>query len=245
MLLYLTTLGVPASASAAGPAPSVTEQDIRRAQATQPKISDADLDRARRGNRMPTDAELARVPVPAMPNIDALPVPAGPGAKSIDLEALARGYDQAAAAAVADARFASGPRLLIFLSFSMPEPTLKRLVEQADRVRATLVLRGLVSGSLVKTVSRARTLIGSRQVGFQIDPQAFDRYGVQVVPTFVLAQAGATEASCGSGTCEPGTNFVSVAGDVSVPYALEHILRSAPAFQKAASDLLLRVQVRQ
>lgn len=211
---------------------------MARAKAVQPVITEADLERARRANRMPSDEELARVPVPSTPNIDALPVPAGAGAKSIDLEALARGYDQAAADAVADARFASGPRLLVFVSFSIPEGSLKRLVDQADRAGATLVLRGLIGGSLVRTAQRARTLIAGRNVGFQIDPQAFDRYGVQVVPTFVLVQAGPPDTTCSSGACGSSKDFVAVAGDVSIGYALQHIERASPAFAPAATQIL-------
>ena len=40
------------------------------------QVTDADIERARRQHRMPTDAELARVPVPSTPRIDALPQPA-------------------------------------------------------------------------------------------------------------------------------------------------------------------------
>ena len=56
-----------------------------------PQVSDADIERARHQHRMPTDAELARIPVPAAPRIDALPQPAT--VQQIDLEALAKGFE--------------------------------------------------------------------------------------------------------------------------------------------------------
>ena len=50
-------------------------------------------------------------------------------------------------------RAASGPSLLVFVSFAMPDATITRLLDQASGARATLVLRGLVNGSLRDTVS--------------------------------------------------------------------------------------------
>ena len=49
---------------------------------------DADIERARQQHPMPTDAELARVPVPSTPRIDALPQPVT--RTPVDLEALAK-----------------------------------------------------------------------------------------------------------------------------------------------------------
>jgi conjugal transfer pilus assembly protein TrbC len=79
------------------------------------------------------------------------------------------------------------------------------------------VLRGLHRGSMRETVTRMHELIGSQRVAVQIDPTAFDRYGVVQVPTFVLARGGRPEAGCvadglcgrgavreGGGGCESG-----------------------------------------
>src|SRR5207244_428616 len=134
--------------------------------------------------------------------------------------------------------------LLIFVSFSMPEPTLGRLVDQAARAGGTLVLRGLVDNSLQKTVVRVQRLIGERMVGFQIDPQAFDRFSVSATPTFVLIKDGAVPAPCAAGTCFPATSFVSTAGDVSLDYALEFFDRAAPSFGPAAQSFLSKMKGR-
>ena len=126
----------------------------------------------------------------------------------------------------------------------MPEAALSRLVDQAARAGATLVLRGLVDGSLQRTVLRAQRLIGERKVGFQIDPQAFDRFSVSVTPTFVLIKDGAVPAPCAAGTCFPSSSFVSTAGDVSLDYALEFFGRAAPAFDPAAQSFLSKMKGR-
>ena len=135
-----------------------------------------------------------------------------------------------------------GPGLFVFVSLGMPEATLGRLVNQAAQARASIVLRGLAGGSLRDTVARVHKLIGTRQVSVQIDPQAFDRYAVKRVPTFVLARNGERPEACASGTCPPPTDFVSTAGDVSLDYALEHMRRAAPAFQREAGVFLGRLK---
>ena len=204
---------------------------------TLPKVMDADIERARQQHPMPTDAELARVPVPSTPRIDALPQPAT--RTPVDLEALAKGFDAQADKPVLGA--ASGPSLLVFVSFAMPEATITRLLDQASRARATLVLRGFVNGSLRDTVERMQRLIGNRQVAVQIDPQAFDRFSIVRTPSFVLVRDGAATSPCASGLCVAGDQYLLAAGDVSLDYALAHFQRSAPAFAKDAGRFLARL----
>ncbi len=130
--------------------------------------------RAAQRHRLPPSLLAEQAPsVSAAPRIDALPQPIQPPAP-LDLAALARGFD-AAVAATPGQGLNGGPRLLVFVSFSMPERTWQRLLQQAERAQATLVLRGLVNGSLRQTVLRMQQLIGKRKVAVQIDPQAFAR----------------------------------------------------------------------
>ena len=134
--------------------------------------------------------------------------------------------------------------MLVFVSFSMPDAALSRVVDQAAKADATLVLRGLANGSLVRTVTRVRQLIGSRRVAVQIDPQAFDRYAITQAPSFVLVRDGAQASSCAAGVCVPGDGFVMAAGDVSLDYALALFRRSAPAFSRDANVFLARLKQR-
>ena len=148
--IAVALVALPAAvAQAQGQAPSgkspVTEADIARATRSQPTITDKDIEAARRKHRMPSDDELARVPVPAAPRIDALPQPQSQG--KIDLGAIAGGFDAMGAPDPAKAGMAVGPTLLVFVSFSMPDPALERLVDQAARSGATVLLRGLVDDS--------------------------------------------------------------------------------------------------
>lgn len=221
-------------------AQTVTDADIARAARGQPVITEQDMERARQKHRMPTEGELLRVPIPATPKLDALPAPAS--SRAVDLEALAKGYEANADRIATAQGIQAGPGLLIFVSFSMPEPTLQRLVDQAAKAQASLVIRGFINGSLRETVARAQGLIGNRQVAFQIDPQAFDRFAVVKTPTFVLVRGGVEGQPCGTGLCVPPDAYVAISGDVSLDYALEFIERTAPRFAKDARRYLQNIR---
>lgn len=237
-LCLTAILSVSLAPSAWAAPPAVTDADVERARQSQPAIGEEDIERARQRHRMPSDAELRRVPVPSTPRIEALPQPAS--RTPIDLGALARGFD--AQVGQPALQPPSGPGLLVFISFAMPEATLARLVDQAARARASLVLRGLVGGSLTKTLTRVQGLIGSRQVSVQIDPQAFDRFSVTQTPTFVLVRDGAQPQGCAAGMCFASDAYAMAAGDVSLDYTLAFFQRSAPKLARDAGVFAKRLK---
>ena len=237
--LGLTAALVASAQALAQNPPVITDADIERVRREQPAITEGDIDAARRKYSMPGDAELRYAPVPT-PNVEALPQPLS--RTPIDLEALARGYASQADAMTQAQGLATGPGLLVFVSLSMPRPTLQRLVGQAARAKASIVLRGFANGSLRDTVAQVQGLIGSRQVAVQIDPLAFDRYAVTRVPTFVLVRDGTRPVACASGSCAPADSFLRTSGDVSLDYALEHMRRSAPGFGPPADTFLKRIK---
>lgn len=220
--------------------PAIADAELERAARAAPRITEGDIDAARRRFPMPSEAELSRVPIPAAPRLDALPPPAA--APPHDLEAIARGYRAIDSTGAVTALPSAEPALLVFVSFSLPQPTLAHLVEQAAAAGATLVLRGLVNNSLTQTVAQAQQLIGARQVGVQIDPLAFDRFGVTRAPSFVLLKRGAQAQPCAAGSCFAADAFAMTAGDVSLRYALEFISRAAPSFAGEAAPYLQRVK---
>lgn len=226
--------------AAAQRAPVMTDADLQQARRSQPVITEQDIERAKRAHRMPSAAELARVPIPSTPHIEALPQPRI--ATPIDLEALAKGYAAQVDPAAQMPGMSAGPVLMVFISLSMPQATLQRLVEQAARAKASLLIRGLTKGSLRDTVAQVQGLIGQRQVAIQIDPQAFERYAVVRVPSFVIVRGGARPLPCANGSCASPQDFVRLAGDVSLDYALSHIQRQAPRFGKEAAPFLQRIK---
>lgn len=164
----------------------------------------------------------------SMPRLDAKDLSAK-GAESIDLEALTQRYEAASANArengTAEGLVPSG--LFVFVSFGMPKEALKRIVEQAERVNATLVLRGLVDRSIPKTAYAAKELLGTHRVGWMIDPRLYKMYGVSQVPVTVMVLPGTQAQFCQDQKCNKLPEYVKVTGDVSIRYALEEMSRSS------------------
>lgn len=77
-------------------------------------------------------------------------------------------------------------RLLVFVSLSLPEPSLKMLAQDAKRHNAVLVMRGLYQDSFVKTAQRLQEL----GIAADIHPELFETHHVTSVPTFVKIQGG-------------------------------------------------------
>jgi len=177
-----------------------------------------------------------KLPGAAAPDLEKLPQPVQ---QRLDLAAVARGFDAAGAAAAAHA-LAKGPQLLVFVSLTMPDGSLRHLIEQGERTRATLVLRGLKDGSMVKTAAAVRQILGNHKTALQVDPQGFDRFGVNQVPTFILLKDGAQLQRCDDTSCVPPGSYAEVSGDVTIEYALEWIEKRSPSFNREAKVLLQR-----
>ncbi len=77
--------------------------------------------------------------------------------------------------------------ILVFVSFSMPELSLKELSREAGKHNAKLILRGLYRESFKKTAEKILE-IDKKGLSLEIDPKLFKKYGIKQVPTFVLIE---------------------------------------------------------
>ena len=187
----------------------------------------ADIARALRDHPFPDVAPLRR----PVPRIDAAPA-------GIDLEALAR--DGARLPSAAEPKPAS--TLRIFVTLDMPTASLRLLAAQAARIGAPLVLRGLKDRSMRATLAAIGRITDTGQAGWAIDPDAFTRFAIDKAPTFVVTDDGSTNTSNCTGACRAGEDWVAIAGDVSVDYAIEAILRQKPALAPRLQPLLARLR---
>ena len=99
------------------------------------------------------------------------------------------------------------PKILVFVSFSMPKASLRALASEAAKHNAVLVMRGL-KGDSFKTTQKAFLELAvedgkgenldpkdidqgdgqNSMQGFEINPELFKTYQIKKVPTFVLAK---------------------------------------------------------
>lgn len=110
-----------------------TEQEYERAKQQYRQPTDAEVEAAKNKYRQPPEAHLDRAVSSQSPvNLDAIPMPKG----NIDVEGLARAYEQNRRTFAKDVGYGSDqPVLLVFVTLGMPEHTLRLLIDQASRTR--------------------------------------------------------------------------------------------------------------
>lgn len=73
-------------------------------------------------------------------------------------------------------------QILVFVSFSMPETSIKSLFQEAHLHNAVLVMRGLYQNSFVQTAQKLQEL----GVTIDINPELFETHNISSVPTFIF-----------------------------------------------------------
>jgi conjugal transfer pilus assembly protein TrbC len=206
-------------------------------------LTQADLDAARAkveaARKALEHSGPAAVPIPAAPNLDALPKPATDGAQTslVDIESLARRFDRQGNFRRQFAGGSNTPHLLAFVSLGMPRASLDRLMEDAERTHTTLVLRGMQSGDMETTLRTVKAVIGKHKVAWFIDPAAFIRFGVVAVPTYVLLKRDAVAKDCGDDQCFSDDDFAKISGDVTIDYVLDQIAAQLPNYRNFVTSL--------
>ena len=77
----------------------------------------------------------------------------------------------------------------LFVSFSMPETLLSQSFDQAEHLHVTVVFNGLIDNSMPKTASKLSKLTEQYpELSIQIDPVAFEDFGIDAVPALVVSQ---------------------------------------------------------
>jgi type-F conjugative transfer system pilin assembly protein TrbC len=118
------------------------------------------------------------------------------------------------------------PKLLVFVSFSMPRESLKALGTHVNKLGGKLILRGLLNGNFRETAQKLKDL----QEEVIIDPPLFEAYQVERVPTFVLRPKNTDGA-------EEEAVHDRLVGNVSLEYALEQFASSGETHQEALKML--------
>ena len=121
------------------------------------------------------------------------------------------------------------PQAMLFVSFSLPEVSLKQYIAQAAYLNIPLYIRGLYQNSLLATQQKMLRLLGEDiQGGIAIDPTKFSQFNIERVPTLVIAQ--------------DEQRFDAVSGHVSLQALTEAIFDQGAHSQTMAEALLNRIQ---
>lgn len=188
---------------------------------------------------MPRAGELATQPLTVMPRI-AIP------SQRFDMDALMQ-RSRSLAQALQSSRAAESSDLLIFVTLDMPSPALRLLTEQAARAGGVLLIRGLRNDSMRQTLAEVREVLeggegaGKPSASWRIDPESFRRFGVMQSPTFVLSRAVPCTGTCKVARAGEG-DYLKVAGDVSLDYALEAMARHDQGWRDDIDPRLARLR---
>ena len=112
---------------------------------------------------------------------------------------------------------------LYFVSFSIPEEGLKRMLHETRQYGIPATLRGLVNNDMRTTTDAVLQLVKDGVTdGVQIDPTLYTQYGIRSVPSLVVR-------------CHVGYDVVR--GNIHVKQALEKVAQTGDCAQVARQML--------
>lgn len=79
--------------------------------------------------------------------------------------------------------------LLIFVSSSLSDQSLKELFKDASKIGAKLIFKGLINNSFKDTYQYFKGI----EINADIDPEKFEKYQISVVPTLILLDGKETK----------------------------------------------------
>lgn len=131
-----------------------------------------------------------------------------------------------------------GTSFRIFVSNSMSKNLLKSYAEQAKKYGGVLVLNGLPDGSWWKLSELVTEISGNNPelIAMQIDDEAFARFNIKEVPSFVLSKEEDIFAE------NPKVTFDKVTGSIGIRRALE-LFKEQGELQDIASSKLEQEQI--
>ncbi|HGK6639212.1 TPA: type-F conjugative transfer system pilin assembly protein TrbC [Legionella pneumophila] len=125
--------------------------------------------------------------------------------------------------------------VVVFLSFSMPEKSLKSWLRQCKMSGATPVIRGLINNSFKETMVAIKKLSEQSGTGMQLDPILFQTFAIKKVPAVVFAK---DIPECPAMMdCKPA-DYDVVYGDVSLGYALSKINEAQPSDNARLTEMI-------
>ena len=171
----------------------------------------------RRGDAFRKDAQTVQaVALEQMRTIDKANLPRGP-AGAVDFDEMI----QAASANLKEAQ-GTAPQFMVFVSTSMPEQALKRIIADTSAAGGVVVFRGFPGNSGKAFIAALSKVVEKDQqfASIGIDPRLFRAFDVTAVPTMVVSSSDFTP--CDGLTCKTTQPpFDRIEGNVTVRYALE------------------------
>lgn len=126
------------------------------------------------------------------------------------------------------------PQAIVFVSFSMPDLSLKQIIQDAARYKIPVIIRGLYENSFRKTMEKIFDLVKeNNKGGISINPVWFKKYDIKVVPALVVSNDSGNNIESG------GSEIDVVYGNIPLKRALMIVAERGDE-AKIAEDILSR-----
>ena len=108
----------------------------------------------------------------------------------------------------------SAPTSQVFVSLSMPERLLQQTLSESAHLNIPAFLNGLVDNSMPATVRRIQALSKTiPNLNLQIDPTAFERFGIKQVPALAVDNGKSFDVLYGNLSLSDGLLRIAGYGD--------------------------------
>ena len=129
---------------------------------------------------------------------------------------------------------------IIFISFSMPDQSIISLVQDARKIHASVVIRGLIHNSFKETFIKMASIVKeSGGGGVELNPLLFKKYNIKAVPAVVVVP---NDQSCFLEKICSDEKFDVIYGDIPIFNALKTIRDHGSVSNKKAEELLLNME---
>ncbi len=123
------------------------------------------------------------------------------------------------------------PAAILFVSFSMPEPLLLNLADEAAAMHIPVVIKGLKNNDFKQTVatfSRLSQQAQKQQLNFKgvsIDPHWFNQFHITAVPALVVSTDAQTfDVVYGNASIKKGLELIAQRGEAPTARIAKNIL---------------------
>lgn len=129
--------------------------------------------------------------------------------------------------------------VIIFVSFSMPEQSIVNLLQDAKKIHASVVIRGLIHNSFKETFIKMASIVKKAGGGgVELNPPVFKKFNIEKVPAVVVLsnQNCQLELSC------PEDKYDVVYGNIPLYDSLKLIRDHGTASNKIAEPLIFNME---
>lgn len=136
--------------------------------------------------------------------------------------------------------------ILVFVSFSMPDQSLVNILRDAQKIHASVVIRGLIDNSFSKTFSRVTQLVKQGGGGgVELNPLWFKRFQITQVPTVIVLQQPLSCSPPQDCSLTLSDHFDKISGNISLIAALKEIAHRGEYGHEVSEKSLTKLETYQ